>query len=138
MHHHPTASPLAPSRPPIDTGPCRNPGPMSPDTQIAALTVQVAWLTEQLQAQLRAVVPTKMVMTVPELAARWGRGAETIRRMIRRKELRTVRGHRPYEITLAEVFRFEAGAAGRPPLSVSRPGSQSEGRLTNEPTQTNP
>jgi hypothetical protein len=138
MHFHPNASRLAPSRAPIDTGPCRNPGPMSPDSQIAALTVQVAWLTEQLQAQLRPAVPTKMVMTVPELAARWGRGAETIRRMIRKKELRTVRGHRPYEIALAEVFRFEAGTAGRPPLSVSRPGSRSEGRLTNEPIQTNP
>jgi hypothetical protein len=46
---------------------------MSPDSQIAALTVQVAWLTEQLQAQLRPVVPTKLVLTVPELAIRWGR-----------------------------------------------------------------
>ncbi len=138
MHLHPTASPLAPSHAPIDTGPCRNPGPMSPDSQIAALTVQVAWLTEQLQAQLRPAVPTKLVLTVPELATRWGRGAETIRRMIRKKELRTVRGHRPYEIALAEIFRFETGAAGRSPLSVSRPGSRSEGRLTNEPTQTNP
>ena len=109
MHFHPNASRLAPSRAPIDTGPCRNPGPMSPDSQIAALTVQVAWLTEQLQAQLRPAVPTKMVMTVPELAARWGRGAETIRRMIRKKELRTVRGHRPYEIALGEVYRFESG-----------------------------
>ena len=109
MHFHPNASPLAPSRAPIDTGPCRNPGPMSPDSQIAALTVQVAWLTEQLQAQLRPVVPAKLVLTVPELAARWGRDPETIRRMIRRKELRTVRGHRPYEIALGEVYRFESG-----------------------------
>jgi hypothetical protein len=45
---------------------------MSPDSQIAALTVQVAWLTEQLQPQHRAVVPTKLVMTMPELASRWG------------------------------------------------------------------
>jgi hypothetical protein len=29
--------------------------------------------------------------------------------MIRRKELRTVRGHRPYEIALGEVYRFESG-----------------------------
>jgi hypothetical protein len=96
MHLHPNAYPLAPSRAPIDTGPCRNPGPMSPDSQIAALTVQVPWLTEQLQAQLRPVVPTKLVMAVPELATCWGRDPETIRRMIRRKELRTVRGHRPF------------------------------------------
>ena len=107
--HHPTLSPDYPAPTRIDTGPRRKPGPMSPDSQIAALTVQVAWLTEQLQAQLRPVVPTKMVMTVQELAARWGRGAETIRRMIRRKELRTVRGHRPYEIALGEVYRFESG-----------------------------
>ncbi|MCS6242540.1 MAG: hypothetical protein H2172_01575 [Opitutus sp.] len=45
---------------------------MSPDSQIAALTAQVAWLTEQLQPQHRAVVPTKLVLTVPELATRWG------------------------------------------------------------------
>jgi hypothetical protein len=107
--HHPTISPDYPALARIDTGPRRNPGPMSPDSQIAALTVQVAWLTEQLQAQLRPFVPTKLVMTVPELATRWGRDPETIRRMIRRKELRTLRGHRPYEIALGEVYRFESG-----------------------------
>lgn len=107
--HHPTLSPDYPAPNRIDTGPRRKPGPMSADSQIAALTVQVAWLTEQLQAQLRPVVPTKLVLTVPELAARWGRDPETIRRMIRRKELRTVRGHRPYEIALGEVYRFESG-----------------------------
>ena len=107
--HHPTLSPDYPAPSRIDTGSRRKPGPISPDSQIAALTVQVAWLTEQLQAQLSPVVPTKMVMTVPELATRWGRDAETIRRMIRRKELRTLRGHRPYEIALGEVYRFESG-----------------------------
>jgi hypothetical protein len=107
--HHPTLSPHYPDPARIDTGPSRNPGPMSYDHQIAALTVQVAWLTEQLQAQLRPVVPTKLVLTVPELAIRWGRDPETIRRMIRKKELRTVRGHRPYEIALGEVYRFESG-----------------------------
>ncbi len=107
--HHPTLSPDYPAPARIDTGPRRKPGPMSTDSQIAALTVQVAWLTEQLQAQLRPVVPAKLVLTVPELATRWGRDPETIRRMIRRKELRTVRGHRPYEIALGEVYRFESG-----------------------------
>ena len=107
--HHPTLSPDYPAPNRIDTGPRLKTGPMSSDHQIAALTVQVAWLTEQLQAQLSPVVPTKMVMTVPELATRWGRDPETIRRMIRRKELRTVRGHRPYEIALGEVYRFESG-----------------------------
>ena len=107
--HHPTLSPDYPAPARIDMGPRLNPGSMSPDSQIAALIVQVAWLTEQLQAQLCPVVPTKLVLTVPELSARWGRDAETIRRMIRRKELRTLRGHRPYEIALGEVYRFESG-----------------------------
>ncbi len=107
--HHPTLSPDYPAPNRIDTGPRRKPGPMSLDSQISSLTVQVAWLTEQLQAQLRPVVPTKMVMTVPELASRWGLSIETIRRMIRRKALRTVRGQAPYAIALAEVFRFESG-----------------------------
>ena len=107
--HHPTLSPLYPAPARIDTGSRRNSGPMSPDSQIAALTVQVAWLTEQLQAHLRPVVPTKMVLTVPELATRWGMSIETIRRMIRRGELATVRSHAPYAIALAEVYRFERG-----------------------------
>jgi hypothetical protein len=81
----------------------------STDSRLDELETQVAWLTEQVQARLLSAVPTKMVLSVPELAARWGRSDETIRRMIRRGELRTVRGHRPYEIALSEVYRFEGG-----------------------------
>ena len=87
----------------------------SPESRLDELETQVAWLTEQVQARLLSAVPTKMVLSVPELAARWGRSDETIRRMIRRGELRTVRGHRPYEIALSEIYRFEGGqnTAGR-------------------------
>jgi len=84
-------------------------GMCSPESRIEELETQVAWLTEQVQARLLSAVPTKMVLSVPELAARWGRSDETIRRMIRRGELRTVRGHRPYEIALSEIYRFEGG-----------------------------
>ena len=119
--HHPTLFPHYPDPAQIDTGARRKPGPMSADSQLAALIVQVAWLTEQLQTQLRSAVPTKLVLTVPELAARWSLSVETIRRMIRRKELRTVRGLRPYEIALGEVYRFESGAVT--PTKLSKGGA---------------
>ena len=110
---------------------------MSPDTQIAALTVQVAWLTEQLQAQLRPVVPTKLVLTVPELAARWGRGAETIRRMIRKKSCARCAAIGP---TKSPSPRFSGSRPAQPgdhpfPFPGRAPGPR-DGSPTNPPKRT--
>ena len=41
--------------------------------------------------------------------------------MIRRKELRTLRGHRPYEIALGEVYRFESDTVT--PTKLSKGGA---------------
>ena len=109
MNHPKICSLLTPSRCPFDTGSCRNPGTMLPDTRIDELRTQVASLTEQLRSLLGAAIPQRMVVTVPELAFRWSLSIETIRRMIRRGELATVRSQAPYAITLAEVYRFEHG-----------------------------
>jgi hypothetical protein len=110
MHHPKICSRLSPSHCPFDTGSCRNPGTMSPDTRIDELRTQVASLTEQLRALLGAATPPRMVLTVPELAFRWSLSIETVRRMIRRGELATVRNQAPYAIALAEVYRFESGS----------------------------
>ncbi len=109
MHLPKICSHHAPSRCPFDTGSCRNPGTMSPDTRIDELRSQVASLTEQLRSLLGAAIPPRMVVTVPELAFRWSLSIETIRRMIRRGDLASVRGQAPYAIALSEVYRFESG-----------------------------
>jgi hypothetical protein len=82
---------------------------MSPDTRIDELRTQVASLTEQVRSLLGSAIPPRMVVTVPELAFRWSLSIETIRRMIRRGEMASVRGHAPYAISLAEVYRIESG-----------------------------
>lgn len=49
----------------------------------------------------------KAVFTVDELAARWCLHPETIRRMIRGKKIKTLRGFRPFRVTFEEIRRYE-------------------------------
>lgn len=49
----------------------------------------------------------KAVLTVEELAKRWCTHPESIRRLIRRKEIKTLRGFRPFRITFDEIRRYE-------------------------------
>lgn len=51
--------------------------------------------------------PLKAVFTVDELAARWCLHPETIRRMIRDKKIKTLRGFRPFRVTFEEIRRYE-------------------------------
>lgn len=49
----------------------------------------------------------KAVFTVEELAARWCTHPESIRRMIRDKKIKTLRGFRPFRVTFDEIRRYE-------------------------------
>lgn len=49
----------------------------------------------------------KAVLTVEELAARWCTHPESIRRLIRRKEIKKLRGFRPFRIPFDEIRRYE-------------------------------
>ena len=49
----------------------------------------------------------KFCLTVDELAERWGLNPESIRILIREKKLKTLRGFRPFRITLDEIRRYE-------------------------------
>jgi excisionase family DNA binding protein len=79
----------------------------STESRLDALEKQVEWLTEQVQARLVSTVPVKMALSVAELAARWGRSRQTIRRMVKRGEIRLLRARRPFDIPMSEVYRLE-------------------------------
>lgn len=49
----------------------------------------------------------KAVLTVEELAARWCTHPESIRRLIRRKDLKPLRGFRPFRVPFDEIRRYE-------------------------------
>lgn len=49
----------------------------------------------------------KAVYTVQELADRWCTHPESIRRLIRDKQLKVLRGFRPFRITFEEIRRYE-------------------------------
>ncbi len=68
---------------------------------------------EELRAELRRrSTAYKATLTVRELAERWNVGEETVRILIRRRQLRPIRGFRPYVITMAEVTRYESAEGG--------------------------
>lgn len=50
----------------------------------------------------------KAVYTVQELAERWCAHPESIRRLIREKQIKTLRGFRPFRITFDEIRRYES------------------------------
>lgn len=49
----------------------------------------------------------KFAYSVAEVAERWDLSEESIRRLIRNRTLRTLRGFRPFRITLDEIRRYE-------------------------------
>ncbi len=55
----------------------------------------------------------KHCYTVEELGQRWDLCPEAIRRLIRAKQLKPLRGFRPFRITLDEIKRYEALEEGR-------------------------
>jgi len=54
----------------------------------------------------------RFCLTVEELAERWALCPEAIRRLIRAKNLKPLRGFRPFRITLDEIRRYEALEGG--------------------------
>lgn len=49
----------------------------------------------------------KFCLTANELAERWELGPEAIRRLVRSKQLRPLRGFRPFRFTMDEIRRYE-------------------------------
>lgn len=50
----------------------------------------------------------KFCLTVEELAERWALGPEAVRRLVRARQLKPLRGFRPFRFTLDEIKRYEA------------------------------
>lgn len=66
----------------------------------------------------------KAVFTVEELAARWCTHPESIRRLIREKQIKPLRRFRPFRITYDEIRRYETfdAAAERQKEILARQG----------------
>ncbi len=79
---------------------------MSVEEKIDTLTRRLEELTE-LTASRREPYH-KFCLTVEELAERWALCPEAVRRLIREKKLRPLRGFRPFRITLDEIKRYES------------------------------
>jgi hypothetical protein len=75
------------------------------DEQIEALARQIRELGEILIKQLHP--EHKFCLTVEELAQRWILSPEAVRRLVRAKELKPLRGFRPFRFTLDEIRRYE-------------------------------
>lgn len=59
------------------------------------------------QSDSEPVALYKAVYSVAELAQRWNVHPESVRRLIRDKNLKALSGFRPYRITYDEVRRYE-------------------------------
>jgi len=81
------------------------------EAKLEHLSFQVAQLTEVVRDLKEPGV--KYVLTVEELAQRWGLCAEAIRRLVREKQLRPLREFRPYRFTLDEIRSFESNEKPR-------------------------
>ncbi|MBC2593753.1 helix-turn-helix domain-containing protein [Ruficoccus amylovorans] len=92
-------------------------GGVSNDTQtrieakLDHLSRQVATLSELVSSQHTPA--TKCTLMVEELAERWSLCPEAVRRLVRDKQLRSLRDFRPYRFTLKEVLDFENNDAPR-------------------------
>lgn len=84
---------------------------MSVDEKIDHLVRQVDKLGHLLS--VKTTSDLKHCYTVEELARRWDLCPEAIRRLIRAKQLKPLRGFRPFRITLDEIKRYEALEEGR-------------------------
>jgi hypothetical protein len=90
-----------------------------------ALEDQLARISRQLEEitdlTLRQREPSlKNCLTVEELAERWALCPEAVRRLIREKKLKPLRGFRPFRITLDEIRRYEALEEGREARALAR------------------
>jgi len=76
------------------------------DEKLDALTRRIDELGKLITS--RQTPELKFCLTVDELASRWALGPEAVRRLVRSKELRPLRGFRPFRFTMEEVRRYEA------------------------------
>jgi hypothetical protein len=76
------------------------------DEKLDALTRRIDELG--LLITSRQTPELKFCLTVEELSSRWALGPEAVRRLVRNKELRPLRGFRPFRFTMEEVRRYEA------------------------------
>ena len=76
------------------------------DEKLDALTRRIDELGQLITS--RQAPELKFCLTVEELASRWALGPEAVRRLVRNKELRPLRGFRPFRFTMEEVRRYEA------------------------------
>lgn len=53
--------------------------------------------------------PERIYFTTEQLANRWGKNPETVRRLVRQKMLRPIRGLgcRPYQFHICDILEFE-------------------------------
>ncbi len=80
--------------------------PATLEEKINSLSRQLEDLTALVLAQREPSL--KFCLTVEELAERWALGPEAVRRLIRARHLKPLRGFRPFRITLDEIKRYEA------------------------------
>lgn len=73
--------------------------------QVHDLSRQVEQLCEILVSQ--KTPDNKFCLTVEELAQRWALSHEAIRRLVRDKRLRPLRGFRPFRFTMDEIHAYE-------------------------------
>lgn len=76
------------------------------DEKLDALTRRIDELGQLITS--RQTPELKFCLTVEELSSRWALGPEAVRRLVRNKELRPLRGFRPFRFTMEEVRRYEA------------------------------
>ena len=75
------------------------------DEKIEVLARRIQELGEILSKQIHP--EQKFCLAVEELAERWGTHPESIRRLVRTKQLKPLRSFRPFRFTLDEIHRFE-------------------------------
>lgn len=81
------------------------------ETKIDRLIQQIGDLEHILLAERDPSI--RHCLSAEELAQRWGLGTESVRRLIRTRQLKPLRGFRPFRITLDEIKRYEALEEGR-------------------------
>jgi hypothetical protein len=80
------------------------------DEKLDALTRRIDELGQLITS--KQTPELKFCLTVEELSSRWALGPEAVRRLVRSKELRPLRGFRPFRFTMEEVRRYEAQTSG--------------------------
>lgn len=76
------------------------------EEKLDTLSQQISELGEQVGSQNDP--QRKFCLRVEELARRWDVCPEAIRRLVREKQLKPLRGFRPFRFTFDEIRRYEA------------------------------